>query len=103
MKIGPSDRVLTETPATQAALAKSGQSAVAASNQKATSSGVAVVISNQVRSLDQGKGVDSGVMDEKKVAAVKSAIEDGTYRVNAEAIADKLLANAQEMLNRTRS
>jgi negative regulator of flagellin synthesis FlgM len=32
---------------------------------------------------------------------VKAAIQDGTFTVNAEAIADKLLANAQELLNRT--
>lgn len=36
-----------------------------------------------------------------KVEAVRSAIEQGTYVVNPEVIADKLLANAQEMLNRT--
>jgi negative regulator of flagellin synthesis FlgM len=37
----------------------------------------------------------------QKVAAVRSAIQDGSYVVNPEAIADKLLANAQEMLKRT--
>ncbi|NDP39586.1 MAG: flagellar biosynthesis anti-sigma factor FlgM, partial [Rhodoferax sp.] len=46
---------------------------------------------------------DASVIDAKKVAQVRSAIEQGTYVVNAEAIADKLLANAQEMLNRSTS
>jgi negative regulator of flagellin synthesis FlgM len=36
-----------------------------------------------------------------KVNAVRASIEQGTYVVNPEVIADKLLANAQEMLNRT--
>ena len=32
--------------------------------------------------------------------AVRSAIDNGTYKVNAGAIADKLLSNAQEVLQR---
>lgn len=38
--------------------------------------------------------------DAQKVAQVKQSIEDGTYKVNAEAIADKLLSNARELLGR---
>jgi negative regulator of flagellin synthesis FlgM len=41
-------------------------------------------------------------VDMAKVNAVRSAIADGTYVVNPEAIADKLLSNAQEMLTRSR-
>jgi negative regulator of flagellin synthesis FlgM len=37
-------------------------------------------------------------MDMDKVKAVAEAIQNGTFKVNPEAIADKLLANAQEML-----
>jgi negative regulator of flagellin synthesis FlgM len=33
---------------------------------------------------------------------MREAIANGTYKVDAEAIADKLLANAQEMLSRNR-
>jgi negative regulator of flagellin synthesis FlgM len=40
-------------------------------------------------------------VDAEKVSAVRSAIQQGTYVVNPEAIADKLLSNAQEMLRRT--
>ena len=36
----------------------------------------------------------------KKVQSVRSAIEKKTYKVNAEAIADKMLANAEEILRR---
>jgi negative regulator of flagellin synthesis FlgM len=37
-------------------------------------------------------------MDMDKVNAMTQAIQNGTFKVNPEAIADKLLANAQEML-----
>ena len=35
-----------------------------------------------------------------KVKAVRAAIEKGTFSVDAEAIADKMLSNAQEILAR---
>ena len=37
-----------------------------------------------------------------KVKAVRAAIEKGEFSVDAEAIADKLLSNAQEILSRSR-
>ena len=44
----------------------------------------------------------SADFDAGKVKAVKAAIENGTFKVNAEAVADKLLANAEETLSRSR-
>jgi negative regulator of flagellin synthesis FlgM len=44
-----------------------------------------------------GKGPD---IDTAKVEAVRTAISNGSYQVNAEAIADKLLSNAKEMFPR---
>jgi negative regulator of flagellin synthesis FlgM len=41
-----------------------------------------------------------GSFDSAKVDRIKKAIEDGSYKVNADAIADKLIANAKELLSR---
>ena len=39
-----------------------------------------------------------GVFDAEKVKRISDAIRDGKFQVNAEAIADKLISNAQELL-----
>nr|WP_315429757.1 flagellar biosynthesis anti-sigma factor FlgM [uncultured Albidiferax sp.] len=65
------------------------------------SAGASVSVSTLARTLEQtdrGVGAD---FDAKKVADIRAAIKGGTYAVNPEAIADKLLANAQEMLDVT--
>jgi len=38
------------------------------------------------------------VFNAEKVQAMRTAIENGSFSANAEAIADKLLSNAREML-----
>lgn len=66
----------------------------------AATPGVAVSVSTQTRSLGQAAAPE---MNLSKVDAIRQAIAEGRFQVNAEAIADKLLANAQEMLDRTRA
>lgn len=39
-----------------------------------------------------------GSFDAQKVERISRAIRDGSYRINAEAIADKLIANSRELL-----
>ena len=43
-------------------------------------------------------GSTEGVFDAEKVQRISEAIRDGRFTVNADAIADKLIANAQELL-----
>jgi negative regulator of flagellin synthesis FlgM len=103
----PLDISSTAAPAKNSAAQKAAQGAnSAASNtasQSTRSAGVAVTVSTLARSLEKSDATQPGDIDTAKVASVKSAIQDGTYVVNPEAIADKLLSNAQEMLNRTKS
>lgn len=109
MKIGqPSDKPVVSTPSaspTPAAPPKAeqqGAAAVAVATQGASSAGVAVTVSTRARALEQANRGESAEIDMEKVESVRSAIEQGTYVVNPEVIADKLLADAKEMLNRTR-
>lgn len=41
--------------------------------------------------------------DAEKVARISKSIEDGSFKINPEAIADKLISNAQELLSKVQS
>lgn len=108
MKIGQSPEIPTAvSQATNAAqkapAAPLPASASATANQSTRSAGVAVTVSNLARSLEQSGSASAADIDTKKVETVKAAIQDGTYTVNAEAIADKLLADSQEQIQRARN
>jgi len=45
-------------------------------------------------------GVADGTFDAQKVERLAQAIRNGTFQVDANAIADKLIANARELLGR---
>ena len=66
-----------------------------------------VTVSSMARSMEtraaSGVGEASSDFNAAKVAQVKAAIAQGTYKVNAGAIADKLLSNAQQVLRRNAS
>jgi len=93
-----SDLLPSKTPAssTPKPQAEAAQTATAA----ASSPGVAVVITRSNRGTGTAMASAPDV-DTKKVAAMKAAIANGSFVVNPEAIADKLLSNAQEMLPAT--
>ena len=41
--------------------------------------------------------------DAEKVARISKAIDEGTFKINPEAIADKLISNAQELLGKVQA
>jgi len=97
MKIGhPADKpVAAGTPAAadpgKAGPAQAGAPAAAAADPSAT-----VALSSTAATLLSGGA--SGEFDAEKVARMSAAIASGDFKINAEAIADKLIANAQELL-----
>jgi negative regulator of flagellin synthesis FlgM len=100
-KVSTSPAAASGAAASAKTAAQQGAAVVASS--AASSAGVAVTVSTNVRTLEQANRGETADIDTDKVNAVRAAIEQGTYVVNAEAIADKLLSNAQEMLNRTQN
>jgi negative regulator of flagellin synthesis FlgM len=60
-----------------------------------------VVITSTARTMGKDAVNQAAEIDSKKVEAMKTAIQDGSFTVNPEAIADKLLSNAQEMFRTT--
>lgn len=93
MKIGPIEtKAAVATPAVDR---KSGSS----SSQSAQ----AVEPSAKVDLSAAAQGVaasGSADFDSAKVERIAQAIRDGSYRINADAIADKLISNASELLGR---
>jgi negative regulator of flagellin synthesis FlgM len=101
MKISQSDLSVNQSPAStpqKASAQPPAPSSTATASTGAQSAGVAVTVSNLARGLEKAGRSEGADVDTKKVAAVRASIQEGTYVVNAEAIADKLLSNAQDML-----
>lgn len=107
MKISqPSDNPVAASTVAASSAAKSGPAASTLAKTTASkstqSAGVAVTVSTLARSMESSSSGDAPDVNMEKVNAVREAIAQGTFKVNAEAIADKLLSNAQEMLTRNR-
>lgn len=102
MKI--SDQSFNHSAAAQRTAANANPPATTTANasaQRTQSSGVAVTVSNLARGLEKAARTSASDIDTQKVESVKAAIQDGTFTVNPEAIADKMLADAKEILQRT--
>jgi len=96
----PSDIPGSKT--SQANAPKAEPSAAQAAKSSATDSGVAVVITSTAKAMGSKAPTNQASdIDMAKVEAVKASIQDGTFVVNPEAIADKLLSSSQEMLTTT--
>ncbi|NIC40236.1 flagellar biosynthesis anti-sigma factor FlgM [Aquabacterium sp. A08] len=84
-------------PAERAAATPSSATPAAAPDSPAS---VSVKLSPVTQTMTNGvarSGTD--VFNAEKVQAMRAAIQNGSFSVNAEAIADKMIANAREMLS----
>ena len=103
MKIGQSnDHSVAISQNSQANAAKASPEAANAVRNERKTPGVDVKVSSLARGLDK-TGAAEPEVDIDKVNAMRQAIADKSYSVNPEAIAEKLLANAREMLQRSSS
>ena len=95
MKIGSIETQLPVAPA--AGERKTGSTATGGA--KSATGSDTVAISPEASALAATGG--DGSFDAAKVERISQQIKDGSYKVNHEAIADKLITNAQELLART--
>ena len=107
MKIGnPADKpVAVAAPGTHAAAAESSKAshahgAAPAHAAQNTDPSATVALSSTASTLLSGG--TSSEFDAAKVARIGEAIAGGTFKVDAGAIADKLIANAQELLGKVK-
>ena len=95
MKIGPIDNSPAVAPAPPATERKA---AAPAEPRAATESSARVDLS-EAASLQRDAAAEVQ-FDQAKVDRIAQAIRDGRFTVDAGAIADKLIANAQDLLGR---
>ncbi|MEO5843817.1 MAG: flagellar biosynthesis anti-sigma factor FlgM [Caldimonas sp.] len=107
MKIGhPADKPLPAPAAAapaapaEAAKANAGTHAIRATGAAQVDASATVALSSTASTLLSGGA--SGEFDADKVARVATSIADGSFKINPEAIADKLIANAQELLTKVK-
>jgi negative regulator of flagellin synthesis FlgM len=97
MKIGPLEPKPQVAPATGER--KASSTAAKANASGTTEASAHVELSSTASTLATGSA--DGSFDAEKVQRIAQAIRDGKFQVNPEAIADKLIANAQELLGKT--
>ena len=93
MKIGPLENKSPVAPATgERAGSAAGRADSGAPEQESSAK---VELSPAAKLLDAQASAD---FDAEKVQRIAQAIREGRFRVDAETIADKLIANAKELL-----
>ena len=96
MKIGHLETKAAAPAVTERKPGAAASPAPAASTDGGVEASAKVALSTTVSQLTAGSS--DGVFDAEKVQRISDAIRDGKFTVNADAIADKLIANAQELL-----
>jgi len=100
MKIGHLENTPAVTPVTTERKGGAGDSTPSTSAAGPASEASAHVELSAAASLLDVEG-GAPEFDSEKVSRIAQAIREGKFTVNPEAIADKLIANAQELLSRT--
>ena len=105
MKIGNSPEAKSALPvatersgAAEAGRAQGGKASSAAAG-KTPEASARLELSSAASKL-MSENSEEGTFDTEKVQRIAQAISEGKFRINADAIADKLISNAQEMLSR---
>ncbi|WP_272646718.1 flagellar biosynthesis anti-sigma factor FlgM [Paucibacter sp. XJ19-41] len=102
MKIGNSPETMAPVTAgtDRPASADAGRAKTAeAAGGKTPEASAKIALSSNASALLAGVS-EEGSFDAEKVGRISQAITEGKFGINAEAVADKLIANAQEMLSR---
>ena len=94
MKIGH----LENTPLTSTSGDRKSGTATAPAVASAKSAEPSAKVELSPTATQLAAGGMEGVFDTQKVQRISDAIRDGKFEVNPEAIADKLIVNAQELL-----
>jgi negative regulator of flagellin synthesis FlgM len=103
MKIGPVETTPIAAPTAAERKAEGGKAAVDSRGADAGAAASAKVqLSPTAAALASG-GVGEASFDQAKVDRISAAIRDGQFQVNPEAIADKLIANARDLLGKNGS
>ncbi|HSB25323.1 MAG TPA: flagellar biosynthesis anti-sigma factor FlgM [Burkholderiaceae bacterium] len=98
MKIGPLENKAALAPTSADRKSASGAAAPASSTGPEPSAKVELSAAASVIA----SGLPDGSFDAQKVERLARAIRDGQYQIDPHAIADKLLANARELLDRSK-
>lgn len=108
MKVGQNTNVemlaakLQQNATQQAQQNKSGTASEVVQQTRANAAGVPVTVSNSARSLDANAKTSLDI-DMAKVNAIRAAIANGTFKVNANVVADKMLVDAAALLGAGRA
>ena len=108
MKVGQNTNVemlaakLQQNAAQHAQQKQSGTAAEVVQHSRSNAAGVPVTMSNSARSLDQNSKASADV-DMAKVNAMRAAIANGTFKIDASVIADKLLVDTSALLGLARA
>jgi negative regulator of flagellin synthesis FlgM len=95
MKIGPLDAKPVST-----ATAADRKTAPARAGQSGTQTEASAEVKLSATAAELAGAATDPSFDAQKVERIAAAIRDGNFKVDAEKIADKLIANAQDLLKR---